>query len=152
MVQICHEFGVFVLVDGAHALGICSPVILLNWQLGQVPLDLVDINADAYISNAHKWSFNPKSACVLHVKTKWHSLIFPNIISSENAPNSPFAGRFSYIGTVNYNPFLAVFESFEFREAIGGESGIEMAHPSSFCVNSERLWLTITTWLGKLRS
>lgn len=111
MVAICHEFGVFVLVDGAHAIG-------------QIPLNLVDVNADAYISNTHKWSFNPKSACVLHVQSKWHSIIYPNIISSENAPNSAFAGRFEYIGTVNYNAFLAVYDSFEFRESIGGENAI----------------------------
>lgn len=99
----------FVLVDGAHALG-------------QVPLDITAIGASAYITNLHKWAYNPKSAAVLHVEKKWQPLIVPNIISSEFTGG--FATKYQYIGTVNYNAFLAVPSALDFRASIGGERAI----------------------------
>lgn len=83
MVKLCKDAGIFVLVDGAHALG-------------QIPLDITDIGASAYISNLHKWAYNPKSACVLHVEKKWQPFILPNIISSEFTGDFP--NRYQYTG------------------------------------------------------
>lgn len=109
MVKLCKDAGIFVLVDGAHALG-------------QVPLDISDIGASAYITNLHKWAYNPKSACVLHVEKKWQPFILPNIISSEFTGD--FATRYQYTGTLNYNSFLAIPYSLDFRESIGGDGPI----------------------------
>ena len=47
MVKLCHNKGVPVLIDGAHALG-------------SLPLDLGTLKADYYVSNAHKWLSCPK--------------------------------------------------------------------------------------------
>lgn len=47
MVKLCHSKGVPILIDGAHALG-------------SLPLNLRDVNADYYVSNAHKWLSCPK--------------------------------------------------------------------------------------------
>jgi selenocysteine lyase/cysteine desulfurase len=109
MVKLCRDAGIFVLVDGAHALG-------------QIPLDVTDIGASAYITNAHKWCYNPKSACILHVEKKWQPFILPNIISSEFTGG--FSEKFQYTGTINYNSFLATMASMDFRESIGGDSAI----------------------------
>lgn len=47
MVKLCHSKGVPVLIDGAHALG-------------SLALNLRALNADYYVSNAHKWLCCPK--------------------------------------------------------------------------------------------
>jgi len=106
MIKICQQNNIFVLVDGAHVLG-------------QIPLDLTDLGADAYITNVHKWAYNPKSACILHVQKKWQPLIIPNIMSSEYAEHVGFVPHFNYIGTINYNAFLATSASLAFRKSLG---------------------------------
>eukprot|EP01127_Copromyxa_protea_P020937 TRINITY_DN7072_c0_g1_i2.p1 TRINITY_DN7072_c0_g1~~TRINITY_DN7072_c0_g1_i2.p1 ORF type:complete len:260 (+),score=22.74 TRINITY_DN7072_c0_g1_i2:2142-2921(+) len=78
MVKLCKDAGIFVLVDGAHVLG-------------QIPLNISDIGADAYIANVHKWCYNPKSAALVHVNKKWQSLIMPNILSGD--PDAGFEER-----------------------------------------------------------
>ena len=50
IVTICKKYGVISVVDGAHSLG-------------ALDLDLSDLDADFYVSNAHKWFGNPKG-CV----------------------------------------------------------------------------------------
>ena len=54
MVKLCHSKGVPVLIDGAHALG-------------SLALNLRALNADYYVSNAHKWLCCPKV---------WHKTLF----------------------------------------------------------------------------
>lgn len=55
LTQLCAAKGVPVLIDGAHA-----------W--GSLPLDVADIGADFYVTNAHKWLSCPKGVGVLAVK------------------------------------------------------------------------------------
>jgi kynureninase len=47
LIDVCHQYGVQVMVDGAHALG-------------HIPLNLNALNADYYLSNGHKWMYTPK--------------------------------------------------------------------------------------------
>lgn len=56
LVELIHERGVIAVVDGAHAVG-------------NVPLDMTDINADFYFSNFHKWGFAPKNAAFLYINS-----------------------------------------------------------------------------------
>jgi len=88
-----------------------------------VAVNVTDIGADAYISNVHKWAYNPKSACILHVQPKWQPLITPNVISSESSTTS-FVTTFEYTGTRNYNAFLAAEVSLAFRASLGTEEEI----------------------------
>lgn len=50
IVKLCHNKGVPVLIDGAHALG-------------SLPLNLTGLEADYYVANAHKWLACPKVLC-----------------------------------------------------------------------------------------
>lgn len=47
LVSLCHQHNIVVMVDGAHAMG-------------QIPLNITDIDADFYISDGHKWLYSPK--------------------------------------------------------------------------------------------
>ena len=47
LIATCHQRGVPVLIDGAHAPG-------------QLPLNLAALNADFYVGNCYKWLFGCK--------------------------------------------------------------------------------------------
>jgi hypothetical protein len=60
LVELIHAHGARVLVDGAHAVG-------------QVPLNLHELNADYFVSNCHKWLYAPRGCafawCASHDTT-----------------------------------------------------------------------------------
>jgi selenocysteine lyase/cysteine desulfurase len=47
LVELIHAHGARALVDGAHVVG-------------QVPLNLHELNADYFVSNCHKWLYAPR--------------------------------------------------------------------------------------------
>jgi hypothetical protein len=65
MVEVCHEYGVPVLVDGAHAPGHVAG------------LDLNDIGADLYCGTCHKWMYSCQGVAFMVVRPQWHSLMDP---------------------------------------------------------------------------
>ena len=114
LIDLCHEYGVLVLIDGAHALG-------------QIQLDMKEYNADFYVGNGHKWLYSPKGSAVLYVKKDRQSLIEPTTISWEGSSEFPshFQKAFSYQGTSSYSPYLAMDDALKFREFVGGEKKIQ---------------------------
>ncbi|KAJ1457119.1 pyridoxal phosphate-dependent transferase [Pelagophyceae sp. CCMP2097] len=72
MVALCRQYGVEeVAVDGAHVLG-------------QLPLDVLDVGADWFFTNVHKWAFGPAACAAVyapedvlqetrHVVSSWHT-------------------------------------------------------------------------------
>ena len=111
LVQICHQKGVMVLIDGAHALG-------------QIPLNIPKIGADFYVANGHKWLYSPKGSAILWVARSKQHLIHPNVINDEGRGLSFFQLQFSYTGTKDYSAFLAMSAALEFRETLGGDPRI----------------------------
>jgi len=111
LVQICHQKGIMVLIDGAHALG-------------QIPLNIPKTGADFYVANGHKWLYSPKGSAILWVARDKQHLIHPNVISDEGKGLSFFQLQFSYTGTKDYSAFLAMSAALEFREALGGDARI----------------------------
>src|SRR3989442_1273928 len=68
MIVRCHNKGVAVLIDGAHAPGM-------------LPLDLPTIGADWYVGNLHKWAFAPRSCGFLWAAPGLQENLHPTVIS-----------------------------------------------------------------------
>eukprot|EP00928_Gymnodinium_smaydae_P064654 TRINITY_DN47936_c0_g1_i1.p1 TRINITY_DN47936_c0_g1~~TRINITY_DN47936_c0_g1_i1.p1 ORF type:complete len:469 (-),score=79.21 TRINITY_DN47936_c0_g1_i1:9-1280(-) len=112
LVRACHNRGVLVLIDGAHALG-------------QIPIDVEDIGADFYVANGHKWLYSPKGSAILWANRSKQSLIHPNVINYEGQGATPFQLQFEYTGTKDYSAFLAMSDAMDFRRAVlGGDDRI----------------------------
>ena len=111
LTDLCHAHGVLVLIDGAHALG-------------QIPLNLNELNADFWVGNGHKWLFSPKGSAILWVPKKNQHLVEPTTISWEGVGATHFQAAFAYQGTSSYSPYLAMADAVAFRESIGGEEKI----------------------------
>ncbi|KAK7494567.1 hypothetical protein BaRGS_00014220 [Batillaria attramentaria] len=104
IIQLCHQHGVQVLVDGAHALG-------------ALPLNLKQLDPDYYVSNAHKWFCNPKGAAFLFVRRELQKYIHPLTIS--HGYGSGFNSEFMWAGLHDYSPFLALHTVLDFWQAVG---------------------------------
>jgi isopenicillin-N epimerase len=64
----CHQRGVAVLVDGAHAPG-------------AIPLDIRSLGADWYVANLHKWMWTPRSSGILWAPPERQQRLHPAVIS-----------------------------------------------------------------------
>jgi selenocysteine lyase/cysteine desulfurase len=108
LTQACKQRGVMVLIDGAHALG-------------QIPIRVEDIGADFYVANGHKWLYSPKGSALIWVAPSKQDLVLPNVISGEGQGPTAFQLQFSYTGTKDYSPFLAMSAALDFRSKLGGD-------------------------------
>jgi hercynylcysteine S-oxide lyase len=111
LIDLCHQYGVLVLIDGAHALG-------------HIPVNVTDLNADFWIGNGHKWLYSPKGSALLWVKAEYQNYIEPNVISWEGVGVTHFQMAFSYVGTTTNSQYLAMATALDFRESIGGDRAI----------------------------
>lgn len=96
--------GVRVFIDGAHALG-------------QTPLDLPALGAEWYASNAHKWLFAPRGACLLYTAPDMRELTRPAIVS--HYYDEPYPRRFDYVGTRDVTAYLAAADGADYLDALG---------------------------------
>eukprot|EP01127_Copromyxa_protea_P011170 TRINITY_DN2794_c0_g1_i2.p1 TRINITY_DN2794_c0_g1~~TRINITY_DN2794_c0_g1_i2.p1 ORF type:complete len:435 (-),score=81.64 TRINITY_DN2794_c0_g1_i2:75-1379(-) len=103
LIEIAHSYGALTIVDGAHAVG-------------QVPLNLTDINPDFYTSNGHKWLCSPKGSAFLYIKSDHHKIIHPTVISNQYGNGWDLVHQFEYTGTRDYSAFLSLKEALQFRK------------------------------------
>jgi selenocysteine lyase/cysteine desulfurase len=108
LVALCAKYGILTLIDGAHALG-------------QIPVNVTNINANFWLGNGHKWLYSPKGSAILWARKDSQSFLVPTTISEW--PGS-FQDQFIYVGTTSYAPFLAMQAALDFRISIGGENAI----------------------------
>jgi isopenicillin-N epimerase len=106
IVAACHEAGVPVLVDGAHAAG-------------QIDLDLTAIGADWYVGNCHKWLCAPKGCAFLHALPSAQAGLHPGTIS--HGYGKGFLAEFDWTGTTDPSRFLAVEAAIAFHQRLGGQ-------------------------------
>ena len=93
IVAVCGEFGVPVLVDGAHAPGMLD-------------LDINSVGADWYAGKLHKWSGAPSGAGFLWTAARHRGTTRPLALSHE--ANDGYEPAFMWQGTRDYTPWLTV--------------------------------------------
>ena len=106
MTKLCHDHGVAVLVDGAHAPG-------------HVAFDINDIDADWYVANLHKWYFAPRACGFLwRSPTRQSKLdILPSVLSWDI--DEGFPATFAWTGTRDDSRWLSLPEAFKFMDRFG---------------------------------
>ncbi|MET0291759.1 MAG: aminotransferase class V-fold PLP-dependent enzyme [Steroidobacteraceae bacterium] len=95
-----------VLVDGAHTLG-------------QVPLDLAALDADWYVTNAHKWLYAPRGSALLAASPRVRASTRPLIVSHH--VELGFPGSFDYVGTRDYTAWMSMPSALAFHRSLGFE-------------------------------
>lgn len=98
--------GVFVMIDGAHAVG-------------QLPLNLTALGADGYVSNCHKWLYASKGCAFLWIHQKHAERIHPLVHSSGTGLG--LTAEFGWSGTRDYTPFLSVMTAIELYNFWGAD-------------------------------
>ncbi|KAE8369555.1 aminotransferase family protein [Aspergillus caelatus] len=128
LITACRELGILSCVDAAHCVG-------------QIPIDLSDLEPDFFVSNLHKWLFVPRGCAVLYVPSRNQHLMRTTFPTSwgyrpKNATcqgqfrqtfdeQSEFETLFESFGTMDYSPFLCVADALRFRRMVcGGEEEI----------------------------
>ena len=91
IIAACHDRGVLVLVDGAHAPG-------------GIPIDIASYGADWYTANLHKWAWAPRSCGILWAAPQHHGTLHPTVISW--GLDHGITAEFDLLGTRDPTPFL----------------------------------------------
>ncbi len=100
----------FILIDAAHAIG-------------QVEIDLNQIDCDFYVSNLHKWFFSSRGCAFLYFKDSQHGkMLKPNVTGWDFHENASLSFRFR--GTADNTAFFLVRDCIEFQEFLGGYKAI----------------------------
>ena len=100
--QVCRRAraeGIMTVIDGAHAPG-------------QMELNLLEIGADFYTGNLHKWLCAPKGAAFLYARPEVQKYVEPLIVGWGYNPDGPEETRFvdylEWTGTRDMASYLAV--------------------------------------------
>lgn len=111
IVELLHQRGIVVIVDGAHAPGM-------------LPLNVEQIGADFYTGNCHKWLCAPKGAGFLHVAPQWRERLRPLVIShganSRRTDRSRLHLEFDWTGTGDPTPWICVADAIDFLQRMPG--------------------------------
>ena len=97
-----------IIIDGAHAPG-------------QIPVSLLDLNADFYTGNLHKWVMTPKSVAFIHCGSdELIGQLRPLTIShgaNSRRIDRPFHQlEFDWVGTIDPTPVLCIQSAIEWVE------------------------------------
>ncbi|MBK7096252.1 MAG: aminotransferase class V-fold PLP-dependent enzyme [Saprospiraceae bacterium] len=117
VIDLLHDHGIKVLVDGAHAPGM-------------VDLDIIGLDADIYVGNCHKWMCAPKGSAFMHVKKEFKEFIKPLVISHFNDTDingdSYWSNQFMWDGTHDFSQYICVGDTIQFMNSLqpGGWKGI----------------------------
>ncbi|KAI0892713.1 putative aminotransferase family protein [Annulohypoxylon nitens] len=115
--------GALVLVDGAHGIG-------------QIDIDLSELNPDFFVTNLHKWFFVPRGCAAFYVPKKHQHLIRTTLPTGhkyrarsrlgQQGDDEEFVEMFDFVGTDDMTPWLCVEAARDFRNNVcGGEIAIQ---------------------------
>lgn len=102
--DMAHQYGVEVLVDGAHCIG-------------HFDFKISELNCDYYGSSLHKWLATPLGAGLLYVKAKHIPKIWPLLADHEKNPIN--IKRLSHTGTHPVATDLAISNAIEYMNWMG---------------------------------
>lgn len=91
--EFFREKGIIFVVDGAHAIG-------------NVGVNIAEMNPSAYFSNFHKWSFCPKNASFLYLDDSLRETVKP-IITGNFYGEGP-EREFYWTGTRDFSSYLTI--------------------------------------------
>jgi isopenicillin-N epimerase len=134
--EICDEAkkrGIMTVIDGAHAPG-------------QIPLNLMDLGADFYAGNLHKWLCAPKGAGFLYAHPDHHPNLKPLVVSwgwkSEEPGASLLIDHHEWQGTRDPAAWLAVPDAIRFQEDNNWDSVRRSCHTLAIEVQARLAELT----------
>jgi len=129
LTQILKNHNTTVFIDGAHTVG-------------QIPVDIKDINPHFYLSNFHKWGYAPKSVSFLYVAKEFQEKVHPNIITAFYKKG--FSNEYAYTGTRDYSSHLTIKDALEFRKQFGEKEIMEYINNLAWEAGKEvaRVWGT----------
>jgi len=110
LVRLCRASGIRTFIDGAHAIG-------------QIPINIAEMDPDYYVTNAHKWLYTPRGCSPFYVRKEFQAEVSPTVVSSEWS-SGQFLANFAYTGTRDYTPFVSLRAALQFRESMGGDAAI----------------------------
>ncbi len=104
--DMAHEYGVEVMVDGAHAFA------QLNFKIS-------DLNCDYYGTSLHKWLSVPLGAGFLFVKKGKADKIWPLFAEGPREENDIY--RLNHTGTSPVHTILAIEDAIDYHDLIGSK-------------------------------
>ncbi|KAJ3397218.1 hypothetical protein HDU92_000098 [Lobulomyces angularis] len=112
LVHVAHSYDSLVLIDAAHSIG-------------QIKVDLNDLNPDFLVTNLHKWMHCPRGSALLYARKELKNSIYPNVISfGFSKKDKTFQDQFGYVGTEDQINYFCTSKAIEFRNWLGGEEKI----------------------------
>lgn len=104
--KMAHQYGVEVLVDGAHCIG-------------HFDVDIKDLGCDYYGTSLHKWLSVPLGSGMLHVAKDKIEKIWP--LFADYKDDTELIQRLNHTGTIPVHTDLAINDAMDYLENIGLE-------------------------------
>eukprot|EP01080_Neovahlkampfia_damariscottae_P002332 gene2332-2800_t len=122
IIKIARNFDVKLFVDGAHAIG-------------QIPINIKDLDPDYYISNGHKWLCSSHGSAFMYVKKSLQSEVHPPVQS--HFYGQGFQKEFHFTGTRDYTPMYTFIPALDFRDQLKDEN--VWTYNNNLCLNAAKM-------------
>lgn len=123
LTDLCRKHSILSCIDGAHSVG-------------QINIDLTELDPDFYVSNCHKWLHVPRGCAVFYVPVRNQHLIRSTIPTSHGyiakptltgevvanplppSTKSAYITNFEFVGTLDNSPYLCIPAALEWRKKL----------------------------------
>ncbi|EME47697.1 hypothetical protein DOTSEDRAFT_166965 [Dothistroma septosporum NZE10] len=120
LTRLCKSHGVLSMIDAAHSVG-------------QIPLNLTELDPDFFVSNCHKWLHTPRACAVFYVPERNHHLMRSSLPTSHGfvplddggqvsplppSSKSVFVNNFEFVGTLDSSPYLCIPAALQWRSQL----------------------------------